>query len=363
MRIYLDESGYTGEDLMKEDQPYFSICTHAIDEATCADIKEKYFAEIQAKELKHSQLASRPKQAKMLLAALRDLTDNHHEKIIVGVSDKRYALLAKIVDLIIETSMHRAGYNLYRRGGNIAMTNVMYTCMNLDGDYLDRILRAFQRWMRERSLAARTEFAHRLASPHRIEMIDDFRKTILGALRHVGYNSVLRGLDRGALDLSLSTAMNLMSMWRWRVDAEPFQLIHDQSTNMSKQKRMWDALVSPSALPAIVGYDSRKRRYPLNISETVFVDGKTSVALQIADIIAGAASAVLKGSASSSGEEYINGLREMWSNRQLDGDYLLPSVAISPEEMGTTGDDGEDPLEYTAKLLANAASADDSKDP
>lgn len=363
MRIYLDESGYTGEDLMKADQPYFVICTHAIDETTCAYIKAKYFSEIQAKELKHSQLASRPKQAKMLLGALKDLTDNYYDKILVGVSDKRYSLLGKIVDLVIEPSMHHAGYNLYKRGGDIAMTNAMYVCMNLDPPYLDRILRAFQRWMRERSLAARTEFAHRLAIPHSIEMIDDFRNNILGALRHVGYNSVLRGLDRGALDLSLSTAMNLMSMWRWRVDSEPFQLIHDQSTNMSKQRKMWDALVSPSAPSAIVGYDSRKRKYPLNIEETSFIDGKTSSALQIADILAGATSAVLKGATSPSAKEYTDGLREIWSDKQLDGYYYLPSTAVSPDELGTVGDDGEDPLEYTAKLLVNAAATVTGDDP
>jgi hypothetical protein len=362
MRIYLDESGYTGEDLLKEDQPHFVICTHAIDENTCAEIKAKYFSEVQAKELKHSQLASRGKQARMLLNALRDLTDNHYDKILVGVSDKRYSLLAKIVDLIIELSMHRAGYNLYKRGGNIAMTNVMYMCMGLDPPYLDRILRAFQRWMRERSLQARTEFAQRLAIPHPMEQIDDFRQRIVAALKHVGYGGVLRGLDRGVLDLSLSTAMNLIGMWRWRIDDEPFQLIHDQSTNMAKQKRMWDALVSETARPAVVGYDNRKRKYPLNVSETKFVDGKTSAALQIADILAGATSAVLKRSTSSSTDEYTNGLQELWSNKPLDGYYFLPSTAISPEEMGTVGDDGEDPLEYTAQLRAKAASADGSSD-
>jgi hypothetical protein len=32
--VYLDESGYTGEDLIAADQPVFVICTYSIDEAS-----------------------------------------------------------------------------------------------------------------------------------------------------------------------------------------------------------------------------------------------------------------------------------------------------------------------------------------
>jgi hypothetical protein len=150
--VYLDESGYTGEDLIQPDQPIFVICTHSIDEATCDVLKARHFPDVKATELKHSRLAGRARQAKMLIGALEDLTTNFVEHVLVGISDKRYSLMSKLVDLVIETSMHRAGFDLYKNGGNIAMANVMYACMGLDQAYLTRVLRAFQKWMRERNI-------------------------------------------------------------------------------------------------------------------------------------------------------------------------------------------------------------------
>lgn len=40
--LFLDESGYTGEDLIAPEQPVFVICTHSIDEPTCAALKARH---------------------------------------------------------------------------------------------------------------------------------------------------------------------------------------------------------------------------------------------------------------------------------------------------------------------------------
>ena len=120
------------------------------------------------------------------------------------------------------------------------------------------------------------------------ELVDHCRQTIFHALRHLKYVGVFRGLGRGALDLSFSTAINLMALWREKLGDEPIDLVHDQSSNMAKQKQLWDLLVSPNTPPARVGHDSRKKRFPLGVSGTIFVDGRTNSGLQIADIIAGA---------------------------------------------------------------------------
>lgn len=352
--IYLDESGYTGEDLLRSEQPIFVICTHSIDEATCGAIKARHFAGVQATELKHSRLAARPAQAKLLIAALEELAAGFQEQILVGISDKRYALCGKIVDLAIEKSMHEAGFDLYKRGGNIAMTNAMYACMGLDLVYQDRVLRAFQRWVRERSYQRKFELNWVLREPHPISPVETFRKMIFGALVHLDYWGVFEALPWGALDLSFSTAINLISMWRAKLGDEPIELMHDQSTNMAKQKQLWDILVSPTTPPAIVGHDSRTMRFPLGVAQTVFVDGRTNPALQIADIIAGACATLAGSRITGATSEYIANLRSLFSRTGFQGYQFLPSLDVTPEALGTEGAGGEDPLEYTGQLLAAA---------
>ena len=47
MQLYLDESGYTGEDLANRDQPIFVLAGLAVE-----GVEEKFFSEIKAAELK-----------------------------------------------------------------------------------------------------------------------------------------------------------------------------------------------------------------------------------------------------------------------------------------------------------------------
>lgn len=352
--LYLDESGFTGEDLIAPDQPVFVICTHSLDESTCAAMKARHFSKVKAVELKHSTLASRRPQAKMLLGALNELRAEHVDRILVGVNDKRYALTGKIVDLVVEASMHEAGFDLYKDGGNIAMTNVMHACMGLDPAWQTRVLRAFQKWMRERTVQRQHELNALLRRPHPIEPVDHFRKTILGALLHLGYVGVHSGVGRGALDLSLSTAINLVGMWRSLLGDEPIELVHDQSSNMAKQRALWDAMVSPSAPPALVGHDTRTMRFPLGVTGTSFVDGKISAALQVADLVAGATATLAASRITGVRSEYIEELRVLFKDGAFKGYEFLPSLDYMPESLGTVGEGGVDPLEYTAKLMESA---------
>lgn len=353
-KLYLDESGYTGEDLIAPAQPVFVICTHSLDEETCAELKARHFSKVKAVELKHSALISRAPHARMLLDALCELKAKHLDRILVGVHDKKYALTGKIVDLVLETSAHEIGIDLYKNGRNIALANVMHACMGIDPDYQTKVLRAFQKWIRERSMKRQRELYTLLSRPHPIGPVEHFRVMIFGHLLHLEHGGVVSGLARGALDLSLTTALTLISMWRSILGDEQIDLVHDQSTNMAKQKQIWEAIVSPTAPPAIVGQDTRTMQFPLCVASTSFVDGKTSVALQIADLVAGATATLAKSHITGECNEYINELRTLFGNGAFKGHDWLPSLDYTPEALGTVGEGGVDPFEYTAKLLESA---------
>lgn len=77
--IFLDESGYTGYDLVHEGQPAFVIATLNLEENMCLELKNQFFGDVNAKELKHSRLAKRPQQQLMVLHFLRYLNENKNE--------------------------------------------------------------------------------------------------------------------------------------------------------------------------------------------------------------------------------------------------------------------------------------------
>jgi hypothetical protein len=269
--LYVAARGYTGEDLVDPEQPVFVLATHAIDEPACAALLQRYPTKKQAPD------------------ALRELAAAHRPQILVGVVDKRYALLGKIVDLVVETSMREAGFDLYKNGGNVAMANVMYATLDADAKYFDRVLRAFQKWMRERSSQRQQDLDKLLERAHPDEPIDHVRKMIYGGLLHLKYAGVFEGVARGALDVAPSTLESVLAMW----PTPPLALVCDRATK----------------LPGLEG--------------ATRVDGKTSPGVQVAQLIAGAA-----------------------TNDEFAGNRDVPSGDHTPE--------GMDPLEYIGKLVEAA---------
>lgn len=102
-----------------------------------------------------------------------------------------------------------------------------------------------------------------------------------------GYGFLDHIRNHNPLDISLTSALTIMARWRSEISDE-INLIHDASTNMSKQKDIWDALVDPNLPPIVTGYDRRQLKFPIGVSSTVFEQSEKWVGLQLADIIAGA---------------------------------------------------------------------------
>src|SRR5216683_7748809 len=158
--IFLDECGFTGENLMNPDQPVFVLASHDLPEEVCAALKQQHFGGIRAHELKHMSLQKRPRQQQMVLALLRDLANRYPSRVKCAVIHKKYALLAKVVDHLIEPAAHHAGLDLYERGANLGLSNLMWLAVPVVGPpgFLDRLLESFERMMRRRTSEAYDSF-------------------------------------------------------------------------------------------------------------------------------------------------------------------------------------------------------------
>ena len=117
--IFIDECGYTGEDLFNEDQPVFVLSSTNLSEDVCQDLKGKHFSKVNAQELKHSRLAKNFNQQKMVINLLHDLAA-HSESVKFAIAHKRYILVTKIVDILIEPMAYEDGLDFYKNGLNIA---------------------------------------------------------------------------------------------------------------------------------------------------------------------------------------------------------------------------------------------------
>lgn len=79
--VFLDECGFTGEDLTNEHQPVFVLAGHDLPEEVCLELKQHHFGSVRSAELKHMSLQKRPRQREMVLALMRELADRYPNRV------------------------------------------------------------------------------------------------------------------------------------------------------------------------------------------------------------------------------------------------------------------------------------------
>ena len=96
----IDESGYTGFDLLNADQRLQGASAIAISDDDAAQLIRDHFPTLQAAELKYRALARRPANHPRLIGLMRDALSAH--KCTTYVCDKRFLLALIFVDYAVE---------------------------------------------------------------------------------------------------------------------------------------------------------------------------------------------------------------------------------------------------------------------
>ncbi len=183
-------------------------------------------------------------------------------------------------------------------------------------------------------------------------MVKDVLLFFLGAEAAFGFRHLLT-LPERSLDLALSCALETVAHWHDKFEGY-LTVVHDQSSVMAREKWLWDALVNPYVPTAEVGYDRRKRRYPLNVESTRFADSKHFLQLQFTDLLAGATAAYARSHIhptvkSPYGEE----LKEAGIVEFVIGG-MYPTTDVDPERLETVGENAADHLDFVVDLVRRA---------
>lgn len=124
MKIFCDESGHTGANLLDETQPYFAFASNNFDDETTFRFLDIVKTE-QAMEAKFKNLKkSSPGRKKLItLFKNKDFCDKH---LVLNIYEKEFYVITKLVDLIIEPILHHRGIDLYRGKMHLATSNLLY---------------------------------------------------------------------------------------------------------------------------------------------------------------------------------------------------------------------------------------------
>lgn len=344
--VYIDDCGNTGADLLNKDQPYFVLASLNFNPDQCRELKLKHFRDVKSSELKYSALKRNKNHQERIVNFLNDIK-GRTDSAAAAIVDKKYALLLRLVDLLIEPILFEDGLDFYKDGLNIAFSNTLCICMKgFKGvGFLEDFLGRFQRMIRSPSEVTFERFFEIVFDKSIPPELDNLLFPIKQFYERNGVQKISQ-LSANDLDLSLTSGLWLAGYWSETLD-EPFVFIHDKSCQLSKNIEQWEKIVDPENREAVIGYDVRKIKFPLRVSFTYLENSRDHAGLQLVDILAGSLAHISRECSSS--EKYIEDLKDALSDVMCN--YFALSKKISKEELGLFGEDGENHLEYFQEIL------------
>jgi hypothetical protein len=353
-KIYMDESGYTGQDLYNSDQQVFVIASTDFSKNEAKELLAPLYEGYQGKELKHSALAKWPKGQKKIVDLVKTL-QAQKQRVATWTVHKRFVLLQKFIDIWLEPVMHRTGHDFYASGENIAFCNMLYYCLEgfAGKEFRDKILFEYQKFMLDGSQAAYNRFWNMLAdmAKQSSEDVSYLLSYPLIAPNFLGVDHI-KELGEKPLDISLTVALNTVS--HWRNTKKSIDIIHDESSNMAKDRWIWEALTSPDVAEKQIGYgDHRVMNLPLNVTSTSFEKSETFPQIQLCDLLAGATA--------TWGTTFIDhSYKKEYSDRLFEAGIhnlaingIWPTIDVEP----TTVDEnfqGDNPIDTFADIIGDA---------
>ncbi|MDQ4087193.1 MAG: DUF3800 domain-containing protein [Pseudomonadota bacterium] len=288
--IFFDESGFTGDDLLNPEQPYFCVASSIIPDDEARDLLHTCFPRYRAHEYKFGALCRRASHRQGLLELAR-LLPALGDRTFVWVMDKRFCLLTKMADYLVEPLVYHSGFDFYAGGWAQRYCNTVHQDILRFGSeelYQETVMRwnALARRPSDSTLAELQRFL-RKRSRDVSPPIDNLYKLLhRGAELFQATNPVMENFTDSS-EIQLTSVLTSVIHWRQR-RSEDFSILHDESSNFFKQHELWSAATRDDFTPRLQTLgDGSTVEFPLRVRFTRPIASESSPAIQLCDVIAG----------------------------------------------------------------------------
>lgn len=281
----IDESGYTGFDLLNPDQRFQGASAIAISDEEAARLIKEHFPRLQAQEVKYRSLSRRSSNHQSLLSLQRDLLNQF--KCVTYICDKRFLLVLMFVDYAVEPFYYERGMDLYANGQNYAMASLLTLAgpTLLGQPAFDNLLMAFQNAVKEKTPAATSK----LVAAARTTQWRQFPEA-LGPLAQFAAPECLSAITTPGLDTDAALVVLQSLISRMEVMADGAYCVeHDRSKNLLRYHELLQRFIDHDQEAEFRQTQVASIKFPLQLADVTQVDSKDSPAVQLADVMIGAA--------------------------------------------------------------------------
>jgi hypothetical protein len=157
-------------------------------------------------------------------------------------------------------------------------------------------------------------------------------------------------LPSDLLDLGDYGVLETIGHWRTQYPCTEFMLIHDASRMIQRNRAKWEAVLDSANPPRLVGQDRRTIEFPLPVRGLQLEDSRRFLQLQVADLVAGAACALMSARANRSDSAYAAALIDLGLLNAARGG-IWPSAMIDPRDLETDGPQYDDSIAFIAEMM------------
>ncbi len=348
--ISCDEAGFTGNNMLNPEQPYFTYASHDLTvqeaEDLLRDIRGKH--NTQMPELKAQKLLRNQKGRDLIADVLGAIAGRY----MVSIYDKKLSLTGKMFEYIYEPVLARNSALFYRNNLHRFVAMYLYVLM-LDAPIQD-LAAEFERFMRSLDPAdAPTLFGGATDADHPISQILRFAR---------GYNVPIaaeteslketRDTGKWVLDLTVTAVFSHLVAWGERHPV--IEVVCDDSKPLRALGDVFDGMIDRTEIPVLDVF-GRVKRYGWNMSKPLeFASSGTHAGIQLADLVAGV-TAMLPGAAENRPDLAVfspliephlhdESIMPDMSYLDLEGTEAAVNWMVL-EELADRADAGADPLE------------------
>jgi len=345
----IDESGFTGFDLLNKDQPFQGSTAVSIPPDEAKRLIKYFFPQRQAPELKFRSIAKREAYRMPLMELQRAVLSEH--KCVTSICDKRFVLILKFLDYAVEPFYYERDVDYYADGRNIAFASLLYAVgPTLMGETeFEALLGAFQAAVRFKTSAAIERLlliARSIQAPDLMEALDPLC---------VGSRACLDAIcnPRVTTDAALAVLQSLIHRTEV-LCTEPYRIEHDQSKNLRAYHNYLTRLIAHQEQVEFEVTRNTTMRFPLKLQSVSQVDSKASPSVQIADVMVGAALHAVHGT-------FTNGAAlldpdevfALYAEDQMI--HLVPSLDFDEQRAFSAGSRASELIDYFARNIESGA--------
>lgn len=310
-RVYFDESGFTGSNLLHPHQPVFAYSSIASDDDEARDfvfhLTRKYNIQ---RELKGSRLVRFSKGRR----AIDEIFERFAGRIKVSISNKKYALACKLFEYIFEPCISENNFLFYEIDFHRFIANILYIEFVARGAGAEEIFVEFEELMRIGGEANLNDlFASSVRDDNSpiLVLVREFALSQREAISRELSSLVGTGPYKWILDLTDSALFSLLT--EWGTQHELVTAICDESKPLRDNQELYNAMIGRSNR-VFTTLGGRRHAITFGLSGPIqLVDSKVFHGVQLADAI----SAACVYAASGAEDDY----GDRWR-------HLLPQIAV-----------------------------------